>query len=82
MFDCALQSSPTIILLDNMNDEDMKAAVQRKNAIAPDILLEASGGITLANVREVALTGVDRISVGAITHSAPALDLGLDYNFS
>jgi nicotinate-nucleotide pyrophosphorylase (carboxylating) len=82
MFECALQSSPTIILLDNMNNEDMKAAVQRKNAVAPDVLLEASGGITIANVREVALTGVDRISIGAITHSAPALDLALDYNFS
>jgi nicotinate-nucleotide pyrophosphorylase (carboxylating) len=40
--------------------------------------LEASGGVTLNNVREVAETGVDRISVGAITHSAPALDLALD----
>ena len=82
MFDCALQSSPTIILLDNMSNEDMKAAVHRKNAIAHNVLLEASGGITIANVREVALTGVDRISIGAITHSAPALDLALDYNFS
>jgi len=82
MFDCALQSSPTIILLDNMSCADMKAAVQRKNALSSTVLLEASGGITLANVREVALTGIDRISIGAITHSAPALDLALDYNFS
>lgn len=52
MFECALQSFPTIILLDNMSNEDMNAAVQRKNAIAPDVLLEASGGITIANVRK------------------------------
>ena len=81
MFDCALQSSPTIILLDNMSCADMKSAVERRNALSCDVLLEASGGITLANVREVALTGIDRISIGAITHSAPALDLALDYNF-
>ena len=41
--------------------------------------LEASGGITLDNIRAIAETGVDRISVGALTHSAPALDIGLDY---
>ena len=60
----------------------MKAAVDRRNAVAPEILLEASGGINIGNVRDIALTGVDRISIGAITHSAPALDLALDYNFS
>jgi len=81
MFETALQSSPTIILLDNMCLEDMKAAVDRRNAVAPEILLEASGGINIGNVRDIALTGVDRISIGAITHSAPALDLALDYNF-
>jgi Nicotinate-nucleotide pyrophosphorylase len=46
---------------------------------ARNVELEASGGITLDNVRAVAETGVDRISVGALTHSAPALDIALDY---
>ena len=45
----------------------------------PPVLLEASGGITLETVRTLGETGVDRISVGSLTHSAPALDIGLDY---
>ena len=45
---------------------------------APNVLLEASGGVTLDTVRAIALSGVDRISVGAVTMSAPALDIGLD----
>jgi nicotinate-nucleotide pyrophosphorylase (carboxylating) len=47
--------------------------------MAPDVQLEASGGVTLATVRAIAETGVDRISVGALTHSAPALDIALDW---
>ncbi|MFN5291396.1 MAG: carboxylating nicotinate-nucleotide diphosphorylase [Gemmataceae bacterium] len=81
MFDTALQSTPSIILLDNMSIPDMSEAVKKRNAIAPSVALEASGGIQLANLREIALTGVDRISIGALTHSAPALDLALDYTF-
>ena len=68
-----------IVLLDNMSLEQLRVAVARRAAVAPDVLLEASGGVNLATVRDIAATGVDRISVGALTHSAPALDIGLDY---
>jgi nicotinate-nucleotide pyrophosphorylase (carboxylating) len=79
-FDQALDSHPDIVLLDNMTVVDLREAVRRRNERAPDVLLEASGGITLATVRSIAETGVDRISVGALTHSAPALDIALDYS--
>ena len=66
------------ILLDNMSIPDLRAAVEmRGDHTVPR--LEASGGITLQGLREIADTGVDYISVGAITHSAPALDIGLDF---
>jgi nicotinate-nucleotide pyrophosphorylase (carboxylating) len=77
--DEALAGKPDIILLDNMPPATMREAVCRRNAIAPGVLLEASGGVTLETVRAIAETGVDRISVGALTHSAPALDIALDY---
>jgi nicotinate-nucleotide pyrophosphorylase (carboxylating) len=77
--DEALKAGPTMILLDNMTNDQMREAVRRRNAVAPSILLEASGGVNLSTVRAIAETGVDRISVGAITHSAPALDIALDY---
>jgi nicotinate-nucleotide pyrophosphorylase (carboxylating) len=77
--DEALACRPQIILLDNMSREDLREAVRRRNAVGPGILLEASGGVNLATVRAIAETGVDRISVGALTHSAPALDIALDY---
>jgi nicotinate-nucleotide pyrophosphorylase (carboxylating) len=64
-----------VILLDNMTLDDMRAAVALR---PPGMQLEASGGITLGNIRSVAETGVDFISVGALTHSAPALDLSLE----
>ncbi len=70
---------PDIILLDNMSFDQLREAVALRNAHAPDILLEASGGVNLHTVRRIAETGVDRISVGALTHSAVALDIGLDY---
>ena len=57
----------------------MAEAVRRRDKVAPSIQLEASGGVNLATVRALALSGVDRISVGALTHSAPALDLALDF---
>ena len=67
------------ILLDNMTPAQLKAAVEmRGNTTRP--LLEASGGVNLATVREIAETGVDFISVGALTHSAPSLDLGMDFS--
>jgi nicotinate-nucleotide pyrophosphorylase (carboxylating) len=69
-----------VILLDNMDCPAMTEAVALRNAAGrkEQTQLEASGGITLETVRSVAETGVERISVGAITHSAPALDLGMD----
>ncbi|GBD35985.1 putative nicotinate-nucleotide pyrophosphorylase [carboxylating] [bacterium HR36] len=75
----ALRAGADIILLDNMPLEVMKEAVTLRDQLAPHVSLEASGGITLQNVRAVAETGVDRISVGAVTHSAPALDIALEY---
>jgi len=77
-FDVALGCRPDIILLDNLGAESLQEAVSRRDAIARDVKLEASGGITLEKARSLALAGVDRISVGALTHSAPALDIGLD----
>jgi nicotinate-nucleotide pyrophosphorylase (carboxylating) len=67
-----------IILLDNMDCPRMTEAVRLKNAANPKLHLEASGGITLETVRSIAETGVDRISIGALTHSAPAMDIGMD----
>jgi nicotinate-nucleotide pyrophosphorylase (carboxylating) len=75
----ALAVKADIVLLDNMSLEQLGAAVARRAAIAPGVRLEASGGVTLGTIRAIAATGVDRISVGALTHSAPALDIGLDY---
>jgi nicotinate-nucleotide pyrophosphorylase (carboxylating) len=77
--DEALRCAPDIVLLDNMTLEQMREAVRRRNAAAPGVLLEASGGVTLAKLRSIAETGVDRISIGALTHSAVALDMALDY---
>ncbi len=64
-----------VVLLDNMSPKDMEVAVRQRPAF---VQLEASGGITLGNIRAVAETGVNFISVGALTHSAPALDLSLE----
>ncbi len=80
--DEALPAGPDLILLDNMTNDQMREAVRRRDAVAPKILLEASGGVNLTTVRAIAETGVDRISVGALTHSAPALDIALDYEAS
>jgi nicotinate-nucleotide pyrophosphorylase (carboxylating) len=74
-----LPLAPEIVLLDNMSLEELRDCVQLRNHSAPGVLLEASGGVNLSTVRDIALTGVDRISVGAVTHSAPALDIGLDH---
>ena len=75
----ALKAGPDIILLDNLEPQALAEAVRRRDHVAPGVLLEASGGIDLTTVRAVAESGVDRISVGALTHSAGILDLGLDY---
>jgi nicotinate-nucleotide pyrophosphorylase (carboxylating) len=71
----ALDAGAETIMVDNMNLEDMRYVVHLCQGRA---LIEASGGITLENVRAVAETGVDLISIGALTHSAKALDIGLD----
>ena len=71
----ALAQAPDVIMLDNFSLEDMRTAV---HAVAGRAVLEASGGVTLETVRAIAETGVNVISVGALTHSAPALDVGLD----
>ena len=71
----AVEAGADIVMLDNMNLEDMRKAVKSIHGRA---LIEASGGITLGNVRAVAETGVDFISIGALTHSARALDISLE----
>ncbi|HKB38981.1 MAG TPA: carboxylating nicotinate-nucleotide diphosphorylase [Gemmataceae bacterium] len=77
--DEVLAAGPDIVLLDNMTTHNLREAVQRRNRSASGVLLEASGGVNLSTVRGIAETGVDRISIGALTHSATALDIGLDY---
>ena len=67
-----------VLLLDNMSLEEMRRAVALRNQSAPGIRLEASGGITLENIRAVAETGIDEISLGALTHSALWADLSLE----
>ena len=76
--DRALECRPDIVLLDNFEPAMLAEAVERRDRRAPRVLLEASGGITLDTVADAARAGVDRISVGAITHSAPSLDIALD----
>ena len=71
----AIEAGADIVMLDNMDIEDMREAVKSIHGRA---LVEASGGITLDNVRAVAETGVDSISIGALTHSVKALDIGLE----
>ncbi|MGB2712028.1 MAG: nicotinate-nucleotide diphosphorylase (carboxylating), partial [Conexibacter sp.] len=72
--DEALAAGATRIMLDNMDPAGLRAAVERTAGRA---WLEASGGVTLTSLRAIAETGVDFISIGALTHSAPALDLSL-----
>ena len=72
----AVEAGVDLVLLDYMNPEQLLLAVQRCKDRA---LTEASGGVTLASVRAIAETGVDFISVGALTHSARAVDIGLDF---
>jgi nicotinate-nucleotide pyrophosphorylase (carboxylating) len=77
----ALPSGPDIVLLDNMSVEQLRQAVQLRNQLNPAVQLEASGGVSRKTLREIAETGVDRISMGSLTHSAINLDLGLDWVF-
>jgi nicotinate-nucleotide pyrophosphorylase (carboxylating) len=75
----ALVALPNIVLLDNMNCDQLRECVSMRDRIAPGVELEASGGVNLDTIASIAQTGVDRISVGALTHSAINLDLGLDW---
>jgi len=77
--DDVLAVGPDIVLLDNMSCDQLQNAVSRRNEFAPHIELEASGGVSLSTVREIAQTGIERISVGALTHSAKGLDIALDW---
>lgn len=76
--DEALDRGADQVLLDNFDLDTLRAAVRRVRSVAPTTVLEASGGLRLENARATALTGVDLIAVGALTQSAPALDIGLD----
>ena len=75
----ALQGRPDIVLLDNMSIDQLRRSVALRDQIDHSVKLEASGGVTLETLRAIAETGVERISVGALTHSAPALDLAFDW---
>jgi nicotinate-nucleotide pyrophosphorylase (carboxylating) len=77
--DEVLPAGADIVLLDNMTPEKLREAVARRNAVAGHVELEASGGIDLTTIGEIARSGVERISVGALTHSAKWLDVGLDW---
>ncbi len=77
--EAALAAEPDAILLDNMAPAALATAVRRIREARPTTKVEASGGVTLETVRAIAETGVDLISVGALTHSAPALDVSLEF---
>ncbi len=74
-----LPAQPSIVLLDNMTPDLLRQAVAIRDQMAPEVELEASGGVNLSTVRAIAETGVERISSGALTHSAVVLDVGLDW---
>jgi nicotinate-nucleotide pyrophosphorylase (carboxylating) len=74
----ALDNDAEWIMLDNMSTSRIKDAVQRIRAKNAGIKIEVSGGVTLSNIREIAECGVDYISIGALTHSAPSLDFSLN----
>ena len=85
MLKAVLKYNPDIIMLDNMGIDDIKEAVKIRDAhrikigdVGFKVLLEASGNVTLDNIREIAECGVDMISIGALTHSAPSVDISLE----
>jgi nicotinate-nucleotide pyrophosphorylase (carboxylating) len=79
--DQALTAGADIVMLDNMDTAQVRDAVARARAHDPRVILEASGGITLERLPELAEAGVEIVSVGALTHSAPAADIALDFSF-
>ena len=78
--DAALAHAPAVVMLDNFALPDLAEAVRRRDAagLKGRVRLEASGGVTLETVAAISATGIDGVSVGALTHSAPVLDIGLD----
>ncbi|MCC7084565.1 MAG: carboxylating nicotinate-nucleotide diphosphorylase [Pirellulales bacterium] len=74
-----LPARPDIVLLDNMPPEMLRQAVELRDVAAPEVQLEASGGVALETVARIAATGVERISAGALTHSAAWFDVALDW---
>lgn len=76
--DAVLAEEPELVLLDNFPVWQTQTAVQRRDARAPAVLLESSGGLSLENATTYAETGVDYLAVGALTHSVRVLDIGLD----
>lgn len=74
-----LAEGADVVLLDNMPIPMLQDAIKQVRASRPSMIVEASGGVNLSTVRAIAQTGVDLISVGALTHSAPVFDLGLDF---
>jgi len=74
-----LPECPDIVLLDNFTLVDLRTAVSLRNKVASSVQLEASGNVRIDTIRQIAATGVDRISSGALTHQATSLDLGLDW---
>lgn len=77
--DEAIESSADIVMLDNMRPEDIKKAVKIIRDRAKSIVIEASGGISLSNFEEYCMTGVDLISAGCLTHSAPSSDFSMEF---
>ena len=75
----ALAAGAEVVLLDNMTPGQVEMAAVIAHAHRPAVIVEVSGGVTLATLRAYALAGADLISVGALTHSAPAVDIGLDF---
>ncbi len=77
--DQALEGRADIIMLDNMGPEDMKKAVKIIREKQEDTIIEASGNVTLATLEDICKTGIDVVSVGVLTHSAPAIDFSLEF---
>jgi nicotinate-nucleotide pyrophosphorylase (carboxylating) len=81
-FDEALAAGADVIMLDELSLDDMRVAVERNRARGSKVKLEASGSVTLATVREIAMTGVDFISIGGITKHVQAVDLSMRFEFA
>ena len=76
----AVEAGADALLIDNRPLTELREIVERVRSLDRPVSLEASGGVRLENAREIALCGVDRISVGALTHSSPAVDIALEWN--